>query len=374
MPRTRISVELLDADGCIYNYRYLACMNMIASRYGTFFKNCVNQMPLDQTQIRIVERRFKRIIRTIKTSDDAHMLSYSRICGKDIVETIFNIMRLSYEIDADENLYSFILFWFNMNLIEYIKQREDDYDRCLLMVGSQRQSQIYDKEGMQVNGTGSIFQDIYFLKHELRQILPNKKFSLNKLTLTDLQQQRPIGETFSKIIEKDLHSHHYTHFYDATKLSILYGAIHHVAVTERNADIAVNFYDDLMCDEPENDILHTLFRLFSAYPELLPANVTLKLHHYTGTINNIQVIIGKGVIDYRYPENTRLLAKLCGHDLLNPYLHLDIARMLNVEEFLARRVTGTELIPYYHNQIGLLFSSQANVLELEQIEFKLKIS
>jgi len=360
MARTRISVELLDADGCLYNAPFLTHLHIFAQLHGDFLKSYAEKIPLNPAQMRTVSARMEQIRKEIREGYRNYAHSNVNVGGAQVVDTLLSLTKLSVELDNDdEDVYLDMLLDFNQDWLCSILGRQTEFDQLVLMVGSQRQCDNFDKRGMMMNGTGSIFIDLYRLKYAFKSILTEKKVSVNRLTVTDLQYQRDVGETFSKILEHA--PEHDIHIFDRTKLSILYGAIHHIAVIRPSADIVVNFYDDLRSEfVKERDILLALQYVFSSFPQLIPFNVTLKLHHYDGALHSIETIAGKGVIDYRYKENVQLMTTMCGHGLKNDNIEMDVAHTLDVEEFLSRRVTGTELVLYGCYNMGLFFSPQCN--------------
>jgi hypothetical protein len=338
----RISVELLDADGCLYNTAFLDHLTIAVHLHGAFLRAYAKKNSLDATSIKAVTAMFEEIRTSLHDGYSEDLYSTIEVEGSDIIQAILDMMNLSDAIgQSHSDLYKEMLVSFNQALIQQITARAHEYDQFILMIGSQRQSQDYDQRGMLEN-------DIFLVKQALKSLLPGKKISVSKHTVTDLQHRRELGDTFRKIMscaESQL-----THFYDQSKLSIVYGAIHHIAATKRCNELHINYYDDLSdATDTDADILQTLAQVFKNYPSLLPAHTKLSLHHYDGEFNHTETIQGTGVIDYRYGENVRLLATMCGHHLkidADMDVDMDVARTVDIEEFLLRRVTGTELIPY----------------------------
>lgn len=64
------------------------------------------------------------------------------------------------------------------------------------------------------------------------------------------------------------------------KINILYAQMHRMATLHPNYHIEFNVYDDLL-----EQVLLPLGSFYQKYPSLIPANLTLTLHHYDTTCN-----------------------------------------------------------------------------------------
>lgn len=351
MAVTRVSLEIPDADGCLYNHDYLAHTRIAAYKYGPALKAFHRQIPLPEETMVKVRLLIEQIRAEVKHGYDMDRHSEVRVSAEDVIHFIAHLVLLEVEVYEEINdlVYTEILLARNPDLVQSILSRKAEYDALVFMVGSQRQCAVYDKLGQETNGTGSIFADILMLKRAFRRILPDKTVSVNKLTVTDAHYRREPGDTFRRALKRAVP--HHTHICDFSKLSIIYGAVHHAVVKCKKkygeVELTANFYDDLKhAHNIAADILNALISVFTRYPQLLPYNTTLKLHHYDGKLHETVTIAGKGPVDYRFTENIRLMAAMCGHNLIRLDKEYDAARQLDVDEFLLRRVTGTELVPY----------------------------
>ncbi len=91
--------------------------------------------------------------------------------------------------------------------------------------------------------------------------------------------------------------------YDSGKFSILYYQMHQAALEHPGKNIQFDFYDD------RADILNGLYRFFQLNPYLIPKNVTLYLHRYTGnkTIPHTPPLKGLGEIDENYSNHIQYI-------------------------------------------------------------------
>lgn len=71
-------------------------------------------------------------------------------------------------------------------------------------------------------------------------------------------------------------------FFDHSKISLLYCLIHSIAKEHPEENIVFEFVDDV----PR--ICNALFTAFQAHPELIPANVELRINHYDLTLSDIR--------------------------------------------------------------------------------------
>jgi len=209
---------------------------------------------------------------------------------------------------AKDNSEHVKIFWdTNHTLFQAIDQQlnTEKYDHVFYTVGSARQSYSSDRRNARYNGTGSCFPYMSAIQERL------KKGEVKKFLLTDLYNDRPDDTSFDEAIhllkQKNPEPSEYGWVFDDSKFTILYAQIHKFARENPDVEIDYDFYDD------REDILHPLHSVFKRFPHLLPKNVTLKMHEYSGgTIKDLNKIDGKGPIDRTYSRTVKEVVKAHG--------------------------------------------------------------
>lgn len=170
------------------------------------------------------------------------------------------------------------------------------FDTKYTFVGSNRQSLSIDL--MNRPFKGSCFPAI-------KKISDFLGILLDKLLLADIYGDLPDGTSFDRAMDKDYKGDHSEWIFDETKATIIYAQIHKIAALHPNDEIILDFYDD-----KRQDILEKLNSFYSKYPDLIPLNVTLRLHHYAGgDVTLVNSIKGTGFIDSDYRQTVKDMAE-----------------------------------------------------------------
>lgn len=210
----------------------------------------------------------------------------------------------------------------NQAFLEKIKHENATYDQVITMLGSNRQSLQAD-HGNAEWGKGSCFK-------RLKSISEHLGSDLDPFLLADLYGNLADGEAYRAVLKEitsdhqykasdyqeiyDMKARHQDWEFDKSKVSILYAQMHKQALAYPDEKIIYDFYDDrgLHARGRDSDILEWLTEFYTQFPEMIPANVTLRLHHYAGDkISDIKEIQGVGSTDKNYRQTIKYMAQLC---------------------------------------------------------------
>ncbi|MFA6302873.1 MAG: hypothetical protein WC627_07045 [Legionella sp.] len=187
----------------------------------------------------------------------------------------------------------------NQDLIRSLRKSNDNYTKSIVFLGSNRQSFYTDFHNKVKHRTHSCFPVIRVIAHVLEA-------ELDTFLLADIYGDLDDGVSFARALnQKNQDMQHAEYKFDHTKLSIIYAQVHKIANKYPNEDFHFDFYDDQGLREYQ-DILEWLHGYFTLYPELLPTNCTLRLHHYIGDQpTQVAVITGVGLIDSNYKQTIK---------------------------------------------------------------------
>lgn len=200
-----------------------------------------------------------------------------------------------------------------------------------LMVGSARQSRRIDfPTEMKLPITTMIMAIRDQINTHLQKINFPLECSVDTYLLSDTFGETRIGKNFELACNKDsplanagLRSIFKTAkaansdtifsdwVFDASKISIVYAQIHRLASQNPDDKIIYEFVDD------REDIINPLFSFFQKNPDLIPNNVTINFHLY-GRVESItneilsdvkDPIQGTGIIDHNYHETILQMAR-----------------------------------------------------------------
>lgn len=190
--------------------------------------------------------------------------------------------------------------------------KADKYDKVIVAYGTNRQSRRVDDYAGLFRG-GSCTPVLPILQSYLAGNL-NCPVVADPFWMADIYGGKSAGTSYKlalmdrqKIPHKEQHS---LWMFDVSKVSLLYAQIHRAATLNPDAkQLDVDFYDDTY------EILNQLEVFFKVYPQLLPKNVTLRLHHYAGEkVSKPCVIKGEGIVDKNYEWSVRFMASMsCIH-------------------------------------------------------------
>lgn len=185
------------------------------------------------------------------------------------------------------------------DFIRSLREANGNYTKSIVFLGSNRQSFYTDFHNKVKHKTHSCFPVI-------RNIANALLAELDTFLLADIYGDLDNGVSFERALnQKNQDTQHAEYKFDHTKLSIIYAQVHKIANQYPNEDFHFDFYDDQgLRDDP--DILEWLHQYFTIYPELLPTNCTLRLHHYIGgQPTQVAVISGEGLIDSNYKQTIK---------------------------------------------------------------------
>lgn len=378
MTPTRLSIEVLDADGCLYGDDYFPRQAYVCNNYADFLETYALKENLTLEEKDIVQSTIRKIIdeqhQIDRISEEQSRILMQSIEQRKCKKQVF--ISLEHYIDKytaymrilDQNLLNAIFLAANKKLIQDIFSRQNEYDELIFILGSARQTRFIDRENMFFNGTGSIFADLCFLEEYFREKLPHKKVYLNKITLPDIYMHLIQGENFEYIISGQQEKSYDNFIHDEAKLSLNYMAAHAVLKQyhQHHVHATLNFYDD------KEDILRSLTKICREFPALLPDKMVFNIRRYTGDFHSIETIIGSGPIDYYFFNNIWLMARMSGHTLIDFYQGIDPANNLMTATFLERRMTQLDAIPYFTCQHYLFARREREIAELRLARVKIE--
>lgn len=383
----------IDADGCVYNVKYTRLMVFIINQYWDFIQeNLTQKIPNEEAAVKIkatisdmikeIEsfqfeekpkpNAFYKMLQYINNENflkgvkkaskhfSLHCPSYSKEKNEQaailaVVASFIQLLRKNNKwgsellkaifIKANESLITHFCGLCESNNIQYIG----------VALSTNRQSDFHNQLGMDQNGTNCIYDDGLNLRAEMERLL-KISVMMNMFSMTDIYAQLEHSTNFQTIIKASQNKSAFKNFkhplaiYDENKISLFY-ALSHNSVIEFAKDekfknkkfvLRMRVVDDYL------RILLSLYYIFTLYPTLLPDNVIIDFCQYIGQ-DKLKVLFsvkGTGPVDYYYRKNIFMMAKMCGHTLEDLTKTIDVATQLHFEEFLQKRVTGNEIVPY----------------------------
>lgn len=190
----------------------------------------------------------------------------------------------------------------NQELLDQLKKNNDNYQKTIVFIGSNRQSKTIDD-------VNAIDKGSCFLP--LLEVAKYLEADFDPFLLADLYENLDEGTSLSRALSNSYKGNHAQWLFDETKLTVLYAQIHKTAKQNSSEAIEYHFYDDRsrLNGTPGLEILDCLHSFFSKYPHMLPKNVTLCLHHYKGKdVTPYPEIEGVGLIDRDYSRTVKEMA------------------------------------------------------------------
>lgn len=353
--KPRVIVDLIDADGCVYNRNYHSLLIWLINKYDDELME-LHQARVQEHESGTIDREIDFAIQKIKQDINACDISSFNInramnelrwntkkvidCAAKPQELGFGTrfkLRESYYISMlnsiDESIMQSILLKANEPLIQRLTHHPEAHVLQMIGIGSARQTYKDDLSGAKYNGSCRIFHDLFYLTNVLRteMKLQSKHLALKPLTMPDIGSSLPRGENYQRTMTGYTGAHE-SYYVDQSKLTLLYAMIHDTASHYSAADHTIHFY--------ENDvrIIGDLIRTFSHYPELIPAQSTLVIHRYNGRFGAETVIKGSGPIDYNYEHNVReMLSSATQHAKKKSSRHINVINHLDIPSFLSSR-------------------------------------
>ncbi len=378
MTNSRIVIDSIDADGCVYNTTYHCLLLWLMTEHGatlTALQKMREQAKQQGSENPEIAASVERLISELQALDVAGMTEnrYLELAHKFIADTKARISSekkanpyintdqlFATEVEhfltimqtLDEDLLGAALVRANQPLFDRLQHHDDRYDLQLIALASLRQAHGFDQWGVKQNHTNSIFKDLVYLTRHLRDTMKqsDSRISLNPITLTDLTAGLPVGESFRRVVTETGFKHE-TYMCDVSKFAILYAQAHDAALKYLNffsnkngervtgsAEITLNFYEN------EMEIIQGLLDVLNEYPELLPSNVKVVFHPYDGGFfAEPQVRQGTGLIDDDYRNNVRYLISLA--QIKHPRARGDYVNVVEEVDMLAFLTSRVLAVP-----------------------------
>lgn len=183
----------------------------------------------------------------------------------------------------------------NRHFLKSLKHDNHLYSESTVFIGSNRQSKATDD--INLRNRGSCFPAMDEIKNYIEA-------TFDCFLLADLYGNLPDGTSFYRATNKHYKGTHAHWVFDESKVTLLYAQMHRMAQEQPHESIIFDFFDDR-----DQDILDWLTTFYSAHPELIPHNLTLRLNHYMGQeCTLISQIQGTGFIDSNYRQTVKDMA------------------------------------------------------------------
>jgi hypothetical protein len=362
--KTRVVLDLIDADGCVYNHYYQDVLAWLKNKYSETVGYLYSEWIQEQVT-GIINPDIQKIIQSIKQEISA--LDIKSIKHSALINYLLWDAKQATELiemlnDIDESIMQLIFVKSNEQLLNFLKHENEHYDLQSVGIGSARQSYKNDVRGAVRNGTGRIFNDVFHLVKMLRKGSRENQnhIELKSLTTPDIGCSLPSGENYKRIMT-NYNGQQASFPNERSKIPIVYAMSQDMACQYREADITIHFYD--------NDIfiIGWLKSIFKRYPELLPTQATLELHRYNGEFLETTVIKGTGPVDENYHHNvTRMMEMAKQKQGEKASRMLNAGRDVNFKDFIATRICEKEHKKSSHDiRFSTMFSTQKTNAESE---------
>ena len=193
----------------------------------------------------------------------------------------------------------------NLSFLESLKKDNSLYEKNIGIIGSNRQSKRADDANLS-STRGSCFPQIKKVTHFL-------EIDFNPFLLADIYGELPHGVSFANAINPEYPpDDHKDWMFDLSKVTVLYAQMHKFAKEHYDKEIIFDFFDDKGLKEEKN-ILEWLQDFYTQYPQMIPPNVTLRLHHYRGgPLTTLAVLKGnlESFIDKNYEQTVKDMARI----------------------------------------------------------------
>jgi hypothetical protein len=355
MSKAHVVVNLIDADGCLYNNLYfnLRIWLFVAFREELLelaHQAEISKLPLSQVpEFAIKVRQLKLELQSLNTKifDDQNYVSdlYARFHKKSKELVMMKEENSDEMLNFEECVVNHLLNTIdpglmrevfkksNINLINELRSQDLLFATQLFGTGSYRQSFSHDRTGMLANNTGSHFEDLYFLVRSFRSDLKTDcgQATLLPLTMTDIQANLPRGTSYRRVMTK-YHGQHAVYICDVSKLATIYAMAHDAACLHPHTKITINHFDD------NEEIINNLADTFLKYPALLPKSVTVNFRKYNGELGLCRTVKGSAETpDENYYENVRLLISMAKAKFEKETGSVNVIKDVDLEKFLTLR-------------------------------------
>jgi hypothetical protein len=190
----------------------------------------------------------------------------------------------------------------NLEFLNKLKDENQAFDKVIAIIGSNRQS--YNVE------LANMFRGLSF--PAVKEVSDYLETKLDTFLLADIYGNLENGTSYELGIKKDYHAKHADWLFDESKVSVLYAQMHKIALENPNEQIVFDFFDDRgNGNRTASDILEWLNEFYTENKTLIPANLTLNLHHYAGDdVTTLFSIKGTGIIDENYKQTVKDMSSI----------------------------------------------------------------
>lgn len=324
---------LLDADGCVYNYKYSILVMTIIKQFAKDIR--VAALQGSENNKAILADELTAFIREYDF-EEMHTMSQQRLAqflnltmdkaidvfDDDILhDETYNpkerssaIIRqfVRYLQVIDPKIIDEALFKANAHLFKSLMREahEQECDYINVMVGSNRQCYRDDSYNSRIHGTRSYYYDLERLVNLCNQRLDGKiAFKLDRFLMADVYSALPAGSSYYKAIKSSDGDSHPVALWDGMKVSLVYAYLHHIAMKHKGSK-HVYYIDD------RDDIFQAIFRSYATEKNhLLLPEVAFKMVQYYGDQPDFDSAIqlkGGGDVDTQVYHSVHIMATLGG--------------------------------------------------------------
>ena len=192
----------------------------------------------------------------------------------------------------------------NKALLDLLIEENKQYTQVYLFEGSDRQS--HEMETIHAKKATNTYVYAYRATQEIAKYL---HAVLDSIVMADPLGDLPAGTSFARsriAVKQGRQLAHAKCKNDESKVIPLYLQIQRIANIKPGEEIIFDFFDD------QDHLLTKLNDFYTTHPQLIPTNVTLRLHHYEGSAcRNIASIEGIGIIDANYYQTVKDMVNQC---------------------------------------------------------------
>ncbi len=176
--------------------------------------------------------------------------------------------------------------------------------KVIVALGTNRQ--CYETDALSHDRGGSCMPLLPILQSYLASQVETEvvlePFMMADIYGSNLAAGQSYAAALRKLYGDSKNEEHARWVFDHTKVSLIYAHAHRVAALHPHANIIINFFDDKILEE-----IHDFYR---QCPDLLPNNVTLRIHKYKGAEvkKYKENIKGQGSIDTHWHWSVRLMS------------------------------------------------------------------
>ena len=187
------------------------------------------------------------------------------------------------------------------SFFQQLRHRNEGFEETVVFMGSHIQSQAA-LESTEFHNQEFYFRSYLAINQHLTDSAHGTPCTLDGLMLADICDDLPAETSYSRVAGyHNYEGEHASCFLDRRKAGILYAQMHKLATENPTEPI-----DFESCGHTEETV-KDLCVFFGKYPELIPANLVLKLQHHDKTFT---IIFGTGIIDANYRQTVRDMVAL----------------------------------------------------------------